>query len=113
MRRRCPYQGAAPDRSAPREVCAMAEQVTGGTPGAPDEALGAITRAPIAWRPTPEQAAASRLGRLMAAQGIARLDDLLARSVAEPEWFWQAVVDDFGLEWFTPYERVLDLSDGV
>jgi acetyl-CoA synthetase len=91
----------------------MAEDTTRETAGGPNAAASAIARAPVAWRPTPEQAAASRLGRFMAAEGIASYEALLARSTAEPEWFWQAVVDDLGLEWFAPYERVLDLTDGV
>jgi acetyl-CoA synthetase len=91
----------------------MAEQANSGTAGHPHEAASMIAGGPIAWRPTAEQAAASRLGRFMAAQEIADYDALVARSTADPEWFWQAVIDDLGLEWFTPYERVLDLSDGV
>src|SRR4051812_34041418 len=91
----------------------MAEQTSRETTGSPHEAASALARAPIAWRPTPEQASASRLGRFMAAHGIDDYETLLARSTAEPEWFWQAVVDDLGLEWFTPYDRVLDLRDGV
>jgi acetyl-CoA synthetase len=70
-------------------------------------------RPAIAWQPTPEQAAASRLGRFMAAHGLGTFDALLRRSTADPEWFWQAVVDDLGLEWYEPYTRVLDLSEGV
>jgi len=75
-------------------------------------AEGPIERAPIAWRPTPEQAAASHLGRFMAAHGFSRYEDLWERSTRDLEWFWKAVVEDLGLEWFTPYERVLDLSEG-
>src|SRR5579883_415589 len=91
----------------------MAEQAQGGTDGVANEAASAIGRAPIAWRPTPEQAGASQLGRFMAAHGIATYETLLTRSTADPEWFWQAVVDELRLQWFTPYERVLDLSEGI
>jgi acetyl-CoA synthetase len=76
-------------------------------------AFAVAGRPAVAWRPTPAQAATSYLGRFMAAQGLQDYDALLARSVREPEWFWQAVVTDLGLEWYTPYERVLDLSAGV
>jgi acetyl-CoA synthetase len=74
---------------------------------------GLLAREAIAWRPTAAQAAASRLGRFMARHGFARYEELLARSTQDLEWFWQAVVDDLGLEWYTPYERVLDLSEGL
>ncbi|HJV04762.1 MAG TPA: AMP-binding protein, partial [Actinomycetota bacterium] len=29
------------------------------------------------------------------------------------EWFWDAVVKDLGIEFFQPYDRVLDTSDGI
>ncbi len=38
--------------------------------------------------------------------------DLLARSQDDPEWFWDEVVDDLGIEFSTPYEKVLDDSRG-
>src|ERR1041385_7128999 len=69
--------------------------------------------APIAWEPPAAMIAESNVGRFQAAHGIARFDDLVARSIADPEWFWDAVVQFLGLEWITPYDRVLDTSDGV
>jgi acetyl-CoA synthetase len=63
-----------------------------------------------AWYPG--DVAATNLGRFMAREGIATMADLRARSVAEPEWFWDAVVRFLGLEWFKPYRRVLDESRG-
>ncbi len=64
------------------------------------------------WRPTRAQVEAANVSRLMRAHGIERLDDLLARSVAEPAWFWDAVVRDLGIEFSTPYAEVVDLSAG-
>jgi acetyl-CoA synthetase len=65
------------------------------------------------WRPTPEQAERSRIGRFMRTHGIATLAELQARSVADLEWYWDAVVKDLGVRWATPYTRVLDGSRGV
>ena len=48
----------------------------------------------------------------MDAHGIASYEALLARSVAEPEWFWAAVLDEIGVEFDEPYQRILDLSRG-
>src|SRR3954462_421899 len=45
----------------------------------------------------------------------AGLDDyreLVRRSAAEPEWFWPLAIDDMGLEFSTPWQRVLDDSRG-
>src|SRR5712692_3720161 len=49
----------------------------------------------------------------MAAHDIADFDELVRRSIDEPEWFWDAVVRFLDLEWFTPYKNVLDISDGI
>jgi acetyl-CoA synthetase len=67
----------------------------------------------IVWRPTPEGAQRSRIGRFMRAHGIGSLADLQRRSVHDPEWYWDAVVRDLGVRWTTPYSRVLDGSRGV
>ncbi|HSE92724.1 MAG TPA: AMP-binding protein, partial [Methylomirabilota bacterium] len=66
----------------------------------------------IIWRPTPDAAARARLSSLMRAQGIATLAELQRRSIADPEWYWTAVVRDLGIRWLTPYTRVLDASRG-
>ncbi len=49
----------------------------------------------------------------MSEHGFDSLDDLLAASVRDPEWFWDAVVRFLGLPWSEPYRRVLDDSDGA
>ena len=67
---------------------------------------------PVVWRPTPDVARRSRVGRFMRAQGIATLSDLQERSVADSAWYWDAVVRDLGVRWTTPYARVLDDSRG-
>ena len=67
----------------------------------------------IAWRPTPEYRDRSRLAAFIASHHLSGLDDLLRRSVEEPRWFWRAVLDDLGIEFYEPYHEVLDLSRGV
>jgi len=65
------------------------------------------------WEPTPEYLEQSRLLTLMRKHGIATYDDFYTRSIEDSEWFWEAVVrDELQLEWFRPYDRILDLSDG-
>ena len=66
----------------------------------------------IAWRPTPAYIEGSRIKAFMDAHGIVSYEALLARSVAEPEWFWAAVLDEIGVEFDEPYQRILDLSRG-
>jgi acetyl-CoA synthetase len=66
-----------------------------------------------AWRPTPEVVERANVTRLMRAHGIGSMEELRRRSVADPAWFWDAVVRDLGIPFRTPYERVLDDSRGI
>ena len=70
-------------------------------------------RSEIVWRPTREFAERSRIARFMRAQKIDSLGELQRRSVAEPEWYWDAVVRDLGVRFTRPYTRVLDSSRGA
>jgi acetyl-CoA synthetase len=65
------------------------------------------------WRPDAALLATHRATRLVAAAGVADLEALQARAVADPAWFWGAAVDDLGLAWQRPWDRVLDLSNGI
>ena len=67
----------------------------------------------IAWRPSAEYRDRSRLAAFMRHHDIASYDDLLRRSVAEPEWFWRAALDDLRIEFYEPYHQVLDTSRGM
>jgi acetyl-CoA synthetase len=67
----------------------------------------------VVWRPDAELITNSNVARFSHAHGIDDFDALLARSLAEPEWFWDAVVGFLGLEFDVGYERVLDASDGI
>jgi acetyl-CoA synthetase len=67
----------------------------------------------VLWEPSPEVVRHSRLRRFMDAHGIPDLQELQRRSTADVEWFWAAVADDLGLRFRRPYDRVVDLSDGI
>jgi acetyl-CoA synthetase len=69
--------------------------------------------ADLAWEPTPEYVERANVTRLMRAHGIDSIDELRRRSVEDVEWYWDAAVKDLGLEFSTPYERVLDASNGI
>jgi acetyl-CoA synthetase len=66
-----------------------------------------------AWIPSERFLRESRVAAFADRHGLATLAELRARSIAEPEWFWDAVVDELGLRFDTPYERVLDDSAGI
>src|SRR3954468_20710735 len=67
----------------------------------------------VAWRPSEEYLQRSRLRAFMDRHGIATLDELNRRSVEDLDWFWRAVSDDLELEWYRPFEQVVDTSRGI
>ena len=66
----------------------------------------------IAWRPSASYREHSRLAAFIKQHGLADYPDLLRRSVAEPEWFWRAVLDDLAIQFYEPYTKILDMSGG-
>jgi acetyl-CoA synthetase len=66
----------------------------------------------IVWQPPAEYIANANVTRFMRRHGIDDWHALVARSQQDIEWFWDAVVDDLGIEFFDDYTRVLDASRG-
>jgi len=64
------------------------------------------------WSPSPEFTATTNVARFMAKHGIPDARSLLQRSVDEYEWFWDAAVEDLGIEFAEPYHTVVDASRG-
>ena len=73
---------------------------------------GKVGSGEIAWRPTREYLERSHLKRFMDQHRIRDYEHLMLRSTEVPEWFWDAVVKDLDLQFYTPYQEVLDLSRG-
>ena len=68
---------------------------------------------PVVWEPDPESTAASNLQRFMDRHGIESYDALLKRSVDDVSWFWSAVLEDLGVEFYTPFTQILDVERGA
>lgn len=66
-----------------------------------------------AWVPPADAWATTRVGRFGTAHGHHTFAALRDASLADPEWFWDAVVQHLGLPFSTPYDAVLDTSDGI
>jgi acetyl-CoA synthetase len=64
------------------------------------------------WTPSDEVLERANVVRLMRRHGIEDYWELVRRSQEAPEWFWPAAVDDMGLEFSQPWERVYDASRG-
>jgi acetyl-CoA synthetase len=69
--------------------------------------------AEVAWRPSPEYIENANVTRFMHRHGIDSIDEFRRRSVEDMEWFWDAIVQDMGVDFTTPYKRVLDNSGGI
>jgi acetyl-CoA synthetase len=67
----------------------------------------------IVWRPSEDYLERANVTRLMRAHGIGSYEELVKRSQDDIGWFWDAVVKDLGIEFFRPYDRVLDTSRGM
>lgn len=66
----------------------------------------------LIWEPTAKYVDNANVTRLMRRHGIRDFWELVRRSRDDIEWFWNAVVDDLGIDFFTPYTRILDASQG-
>lgn len=66
----------------------------------------------VAWKPNPVWIAESNLQRFMDQHGVPTYDALLARSTEDIAWFWDAVLKDLDVQFYTDYSAVVDLSDG-
>ncbi|RMG43536.1 MAG: AMP-dependent synthetase [Acidobacteria bacterium] len=67
----------------------------------------------IIWRPRPDDLENSHVARFMRRHGIADAAELRRRAAAEPEWFYPAIIDDLGIEWFEDYRQLYDDSRGL
>ena len=67
----------------------------------------------IVWSPSEDDVERANVTRFMRAHGIGSYEELVKRSQDDVEWFWDAVVKDLGLEFYEPYTKILDTSNGI
>ncbi len=65
------------------------------------------------WEPTREYIDNANVTRLMRTHGIEDYRELVTRSQSDIEWFWDAAVKDLGIDFSTPYDKILDDSQGA
>lgn len=66
----------------------------------------------IVWRPYGDYLEKSNIARFMRAHKIPDYETLIKRSTDDVVWFWDAALKDLGVEWYKPYEKVMDDSEG-
>jgi acetyl-CoA synthetase len=65
------------------------------------------------WNPSDVYIEYANVTRLARKHGLAGIDELRARSVADTAWYWDAAATDLGLRFCTPYSQVLNLHNGI
>jgi acetyl-CoA synthetase len=68
---------------------------------------------PYVWKPSPAIVERSNISRFMRRHGITGYHDLVARSTGDIEWFWNAVVEDRQIEFYRPFDAIVDTSRGI
>lgn len=66
----------------------------------------------IIWEPTADYIEKANITRFMKKHKINSYDELIKRSNEDTEWFWQACLEDLGLKWQRPFEKIKDESKG-
>ena len=64
------------------------------------------------WAPSQEVLERANVVRLMRRHGVEDYWSLVRRSQEDPSWFWPAAIEDMGIEFSQPWERVYDASSG-
>jgi acetyl-CoA synthetase len=67
----------------------------------------------IVWEPTKEYLEKANITKFMKNNNIKNYEELIKKSNADIKWFWNAAMDDMNLEWFQPYDKVFDDSEGI
>ena len=66
----------------------------------------------IIWQPDENLVANSNLVGFMKAHSLADYAALRKRALQDPSWYWDAVIRYFAIEFYEPYDLVMDISRG-
>lgn len=64
------------------------------------------------WHPDEEVVVNSNLAKFMNVHGVDDYAALRSRALQDPAWYWSAVIQHFSIEFYEPYDQVMDNSDG-
>lgn len=67
----------------------------------------------FAFQPGESHLAHSNVALFLKKHGIASYQELVKRANGDIAWYWDAVNDDLGIEWFRRYDGVFDSSAGL
>jgi acetyl-CoA synthetase len=67
----------------------------------------------IIWRPTSDHIEQANLTAFMRLHGIRDFDELMQKSTSDVAWFTDAVLKFLDIQFYEPYSKVVDLSEGI
>jgi acetyl-CoA synthetase len=67
----------------------------------------------IIWEPTREMVEKTNIWRFMQKNGINTYQELIKKSTDDIEWFWEACLEDIGVDWYKKYDTLMDMSAGL
>ncbi|MBL8098757.1 MAG: AMP-binding protein [Anaerolineales bacterium] len=67
----------------------------------------------IVWRPSPQQIEHANLTKFMHLHNIKDFDELMQKSTSDVAWFTDSVLKFLDIQFYEPYSRVVDLSEGI
>lgn len=65
------------------------------------------------WFPSDDYIKKTRLYQLMSQSGFTSYDDYYKYSISDISSFWDSAIKSLNIEWYQPYDQVLDLSNGI
>ncbi|MDO8753694.1 MAG: AMP-binding protein, partial [Anaerolineales bacterium] len=67
----------------------------------------------IVWKPAPEHIEHAHLTAFMRKHEIEDFNELMQKSTSDVAWFTDAVLKFLDIQFYEPYTRAVDLSDGI
>ncbi|MEW5010828.1 MAG: AMP-binding protein [Cycloclasticus sp.] len=67
----------------------------------------------VVWEPNEALTSKSEMQRFIHVSKVADYDDLLAKSDADPEWFWQSAINFLDIQFYKSYDTLRDQTKGI
>jgi acetyl-CoA synthetase len=67
----------------------------------------------IAWYPNQKWIEESNLAKFIKDHQLKDYEDLMERSKTDYGWFWDSVLKDLDIQFYKPYEKIVDLKRGI
>lgn len=64
------------------------------------------------WSPSSDSIEQTKVKRFIDRNGLMSYNELVKKSVSDISWWWSVCEKEIGLEWFHPYDNIVDVSHG-